>query len=116
MIAYDARTVRGRPSVSSDGIHCAATTASLHRHRAIFSQLLHIGRLEGLDLPLGMDWLTTYGVAIGCAAQTIRMGSDSIPFGRAMAVNSGDLVHMAKTVRVLLHGVQRVACRIEDPR
>jgi hypothetical protein len=81
-----------------------------------YSQLLHIGRLGWLDLLMSMDWLTTYGVAIDCAAQTIRMGSDSIQFGRAMAVNSGDLVRMAKTVCIRPRGVQLVACRIEDPR
>jgi len=92
-----------------------AVQADIQVGNVTYSQLLQVGRLEGLDLLLGMDWLTTYGVAIDCAAQTIRMGSDSIQFGRAMAVNSGDLVRMAKTVRVRPRGVQRVACRIEDP-
>jgi hypothetical protein len=117
-VALNARTVRGRASVWSDGVHRAAAcidtgaTFSLLaenvyeeiqddlpalRPRQVYlrgwrrvatssrggpgRQLLHVGRLEGLDLLLGMDWLTTYGVAINCAAQTIRMRSDSIQFG-----------------------------------
>ena len=81
-----------------------------------YNQLLHKGMLEGLDLLLGMVWLTTYRGAIDCAAQFIRMGSDSIQCGRAMAVNSGDLARMVTTVRVRPRGVQRMACRVEDPR
>jgi hypothetical protein len=92
-----------------------AVQAHIQVGNGTYSQLLHIGRLEGLDLLLGMDWLTTYGVAIDCAAQTIRMGSDSIQFGRATAVNSGYLVCMAKTVRVRPVGVQRLAYCIKDP-
>jgi hypothetical protein len=80
-----------------------------------YLQWLHVGRLQGLDLLLGMDWLTSYGVIVDCASRTIRVGESNIQFGRAMAVNSRDLVRMTKTVRIRPRGVQRVICHIEDP-
>ena len=33
----------------------------------LYDQLTHVGKLEGLDLLLGMDWLSSYGVTIGCS-------------------------------------------------
>ncbi len=77
-----------------------AVRANIQLGKDSSSQLLHIGRLEGLDLLPGTNRPTSSGVAIDCAARTIRIGTNSIRFGRAMAVNSGDLVQLVKTVRV----------------
>ena len=70
--------------------------------------------MEGLDLLLGMDWRSSYGVTIDCAAKTIRIGTKDVTFGRAMTGSSGDLARMCKTVRIRPRGVQRVLCKIRD--
>ena len=71
-------------------------------------------KLKGLDLLQGMDWLSSYGVTIGCAAKTIRIATKDVTFGRAMTVSSGDLMRMCKTVRFQPRGYQRVLCQIRD--
>ena len=38
---------------------------------AIYQQTVYVGRLEGLDLLLGMDFLTTYEVELDCGAWTV---------------------------------------------
>jgi hypothetical protein len=48
--------------------------------------------LHGLDLLLGMDWLSTYNVIIDCASRTISIGAQDVAFGQVLTVNSGDLV------------------------
>jgi len=73
-----------------------------------------VRKLEGLDLLLGMDWLSSYGVTIDCAAKTIRIATKDVTFGRAMTVSSGDLGRMCKTVRFQPRGHQRVLCQIRD--
>ena len=70
-----------------------------------YDQRILVGRLEGLDLLLGMDWLTTYGVNIDCATKTVRIGeARSILFGQVLAVLGKDLVRLTKTVRVRREG------------
>ena len=46
-----------------------------------YVQSLQVGRLEGLDILLGMDWLTTYGVTIDCAKNYIKVRGTHIQFG-----------------------------------
>ncbi len=80
-----------------------------------YDQRILVGRLEGLDLLLGMDWLTTYGVNIDCATKTVRIGeASSTSFGQVLAVLGKDLVRLTKTVRVRPRGVQRVLCHIKN--
>ena len=81
---------------------------------ATYQQTVYVGRLEGLDLLLGMDFLATYGVELDCGARTVRIGADEISFGRALKVGSNDLVRMDKTVRIRSRGVQRVSCHLPD--
>jgi hypothetical protein len=78
------------------------------------SQLYRVGRLERLDLLLGMGCLSSYGAAIDCATRTIRIGARDVGFGKAMTVHSKDLIRLTKTVRIRPRGVQRVMCRVED--
>jgi hypothetical protein len=74
-----------------------------------------VGKLENLDLLLGMDWLCTYGVELDCGSRTIRIGLHEMQFGhQILAVGSKDLVSMDKTVRIRPRGVQRVSCHVRD--
>jgi len=91
-----------------------AVLAEFQFGQGTYDQWLQIGRLEGLDLLLGMDWLTTYGVTIDCAARVIRVSGGNVQFGQVMTVHSKDLVRMAKTVRIRSRGVQRVLCYTGD--
>jgi len=70
-----------------------------------------VRKVKGLDLLLGMDWRSSYGVTIDCAA-SIRIGTKDVTFGRARTVSSGDLVRMCKTMWIRPQGIQRVVCRI----
>jgi hypothetical protein len=79
-----------------------------------YKQLVHVGRLHGLDLLLGMDWLSTYNVVIDCASCTISIGTQDVAFGQVLTVSSGDLVRLTKTVRIHPRGVQRVMCLVLD--
>jgi hypothetical protein len=81
----------------------------------VYTQWLQVGRLDGLDLLLGMDWLTTYGVTIDCASRAICVRGGHVQFGQVLTVHSKDLVCMAKTVRICSRGVQRVLCYMGDP-
>jgi len=51
---------------------------------ATYQQTVYVGRLEGLDLLLGMDFLATYEVELDCGARTVRIGTHEIQFGRAL--------------------------------
>jgi len=79
-----------------------------------YRQLVQVGRLAGVDLLLGMDWLSTYDVVVDCASRTIKIGVQRVAFGQALTVSSGDLVRLTKTVRIRPRGVQRVMCQVTD--
>jgi predicted aspartyl protease len=49
-----------------------------------YRQLVQVGRLAGLDLLLGMDWLSTYGITVDCASRTIKIGVQCVAFGQAL--------------------------------
>jgi hypothetical protein len=76
-----------------------------------FGQEVYTQWLQGLDLLLGMDWLTTYGVTIDCASRAIRVRGGHVQFGQVLTVHSKEFVRMAKTVRICSRGV---LCYTED--
>jgi hypothetical protein len=79
-----------------------------------YEQEMQVGRLEELDLLLGMDWLVTYRVKIDCGNRSIRIGTQQIQFGSVMKVGTNDLTRLDKTIRIRPRGVQWVACRVGD--
>ena len=49
-----------------------------------YRQLVQVGLLAGVDLLLGLDWLSTYGVTVDCASRTIKIGVQRVAFGQAL--------------------------------
>ena len=79
-----------------------------------------VGKLESLDLLLGMGWLCTYGVELDYKARTIEVGLYESELGRILSARSNDLVSLDRTVRIRcahstagspLHCLSRQRCR-----
>ena len=59
-----------------------------------------VGKLESLDLLLGMGWLCTYGVELDYKARTIEVRFYESELGRMLSARSNDLVSLDRTVRI----------------
>ena len=80
-----------------------------------YEQTVQVGRLEGLDLLLGMDWLVTHKAEINCGRRTIWLKENpEVSFGRILAVDSKELVRMDKTICIRPRGMQQVSCHVRN--